>query len=162
LRSIVRRDTGESYQDFLTKLAQASGIETPTRADLARVDRKRKKKGSNDDWAHPHDPDAKISPAVRSQLVADNQKRAVHRFEYSSSSLPNVAASLSGLHSFCFDPNRCNQPEHAERRGNDGGPILPPRQTRRAVAEMPIPDPKNLSADGPAIADEHGDEHSHD
>src|SRR5688572_25503318 len=61
LRSIVRRDTGESYQDFLTKLAQASGIETPTRADLARVDRKRKKKGSNDDWTHPHDPDAKIT-----------------------------------------------------------------------------------------------------
>jgi transposase len=61
LRSIVRRDTGESYQDFLTKLAQASGIETPTRADLARIDRKRKKKGSNDDWTHPHDPDAKIT-----------------------------------------------------------------------------------------------------
>jgi transposase len=59
LRSIVRRDTGESYRDFLTKLAQASGIETPTRADLARVDRQRKKKGSNDDWTHPHDPDAK-------------------------------------------------------------------------------------------------------
>ena len=36
LRSIVRRDTGESYKDFLTKLAQASGIETPTRADLDR------------------------------------------------------------------------------------------------------------------------------
>jgi transposase len=49
LRSIVRRDTGESYQEFLTKLAQASGIETPTRADFARIDRKRKKKGSNDD-----------------------------------------------------------------------------------------------------------------
>jgi len=49
LRSIVRRDTGESYQDLLMKLAQASGIEPPTRADLARIDRKRKKKGSNDD-----------------------------------------------------------------------------------------------------------------
>jgi transposase len=61
LRSIVRRDTGESYHDFLTKLARASGIETPTRADLARIDRKRKKKGSNHDWTHPHDPDAKIS-----------------------------------------------------------------------------------------------------
>jgi transposase len=61
LRSIVRHDTGESYQDFLPKLAQASGIETPTRADLARIDRKRKKKGSNDDWTHPHDPDAKIT-----------------------------------------------------------------------------------------------------
>jgi DNA-binding Lrp family transcriptional regulator len=64
LRSIVRRDTGESYQDFLTKLAQASGIETPTRADLARIDRTRKKKGSNDDWTHPHDPDAKIMRRV--------------------------------------------------------------------------------------------------
>ena len=61
LRSIVRRDTGESYQAFLIKLAQASGIETPTRADLARIDRKRKKKGSNADWTHPHDPDAKIT-----------------------------------------------------------------------------------------------------
>jgi hypothetical protein len=63
LRSIVRRDTGESYHDCLTKLAQASGIETPTRADLAQIDRKRKKKGPNDDWTHPHDPDAKITNA---------------------------------------------------------------------------------------------------
>ncbi|MGH7128021.1 MAG: transposase [Planctomycetaceae bacterium] len=61
LRSIVRRDTGEGYQEFLTKLAQVSGIETPTREDLARIDRKRKKKGSNDDWKNPHDPDAKIT-----------------------------------------------------------------------------------------------------
>jgi transposase len=47
LRSIVRRDSGETYQEFLARLAQASGIVTPTRADLARIDRKRKKKGSN-------------------------------------------------------------------------------------------------------------------
>jgi transposase len=68
LRSIVRRDTGESYQDFLTKLTHASGIETPTRADLARIDRKRKKKGSNDDWTHPQDPDAKITLRHRHTL----------------------------------------------------------------------------------------------
>jgi len=43
LRSIVRRDSGESYEEFLTKLAKASGIGTPTRADLARTDRKRKR-----------------------------------------------------------------------------------------------------------------------
>ena len=61
LRSIVRRDTGDTYQEFLTQLAQASGIETPTRDDLARIDRKRTKKGSNDDWTHPHDPDARIT-----------------------------------------------------------------------------------------------------
>ena len=61
MRSIVRRDTGESYQEFLTGLAQASGIATPTRADLARLDRQRKKKTSNGDWKYPGDPDAKIA-----------------------------------------------------------------------------------------------------
>ena len=61
MRSIVRRDTGEAYEAWLTRLAAASGIATPTRAELARFDRKRKKKGSNDDWTHPHDPDAKIT-----------------------------------------------------------------------------------------------------
>jgi transposase len=78
LRSIVRRDTGESYQDFLTKLAQASGIDTPTRADLARIDRKRKKKGSNDDWTHPHDPDTKITKMKDGRThLADKAEHAV-------------------------------------------------------------------------------------
>ena len=76
LRSIVRRDTGESYQGFLTKLAQASGIATPTRADLARIDRKRKKKGSNDDWTHPHDPDAKITK------MKDGRTHLAHKAEH--------------------------------------------------------------------------------
>jgi len=76
LRSIVRRDTGENYQDVLTKLAQASGIETPTRADLARIDRKRKKKGSNNDWTHPHDPDAKITK------MKDGRTHLAHKAEH--------------------------------------------------------------------------------
>ena len=76
LRSIVRRDTSESYQDFLTKPAQASGIETPTRADLVRLDRKRKKKGSNDDWTHPHDPDAKIAK------MKDGRTHLAHKAEH--------------------------------------------------------------------------------
>src|SRR5712675_139634 len=45
LRSIVRRDTGEGYQEFLVQLAKASGIETPTREDLAKIDKNRKNKG---------------------------------------------------------------------------------------------------------------------
>ena len=61
LRSIVRRDTGEGYDAFLTGLAAASGLATPTRAELGRFDRTRKKKGSNDDWTNPYDPDAKIT-----------------------------------------------------------------------------------------------------
>ncbi len=61
LRSLVRRDTGEGYEDYLRKLAKESGIENPTRSDMARLDRKRKKKGSNKDWKNPHDPDAEIT-----------------------------------------------------------------------------------------------------
>src|SRR5476649_1014866 len=55
LRSIVRRDSGETYQEFLTRLAQESGIETPTREDLVKLDKKRKHKASNDDWENPHE-----------------------------------------------------------------------------------------------------------
>ena len=76
LRTIVRRDTAETYQEFLTQLAQASGIETPTRVDLARVDRKRKKKGSNKDWTHPHDPDAKITK------LKDGRTHLAHKAEH--------------------------------------------------------------------------------
>jgi transposase len=76
LRSIVRRDTAETYDEFLTRLAQASGIETPTRDDLARIDRKRKNKGSNDDWTHPHDPDAKITK------MKDHRTHLAHKAEH--------------------------------------------------------------------------------
>ncbi len=61
LRSIVRRDSGESYEQFLERLAKASGVDTPTRQDLAKIDKNRPGKGSNDDWQHPQDPDAKIT-----------------------------------------------------------------------------------------------------
>ena len=54
MRSIERRDTGESYEAFVRSLAEASGVETPTRADLARLDRSRKnKKTSNNEWKSP-------------------------------------------------------------------------------------------------------------
>jgi transposase len=76
MRSIVRRDTEETYQEFLTRLAQASGIETPTREDLARVDRKRKKKTSNKDWTHLHDPDAKVTK------MKDGRTHLAHKAEH--------------------------------------------------------------------------------
>jgi len=76
LRSIVRRDTGEGYEAFLGGLAQASGIETPTRADLARLDKKRSKKGSNKDWKNPHDPDAEI------MKMKDGRTHLSHKAEH--------------------------------------------------------------------------------
>src|SRR5215468_453328 len=76
LRSIVRRDNGDSYEEFLQGLARHSGIATPTREDLARVDRKRKKKGSNREWVHPHDPDARITK------MKDGRTHLAHKAEH--------------------------------------------------------------------------------
>jgi transposase len=62
LRTIVRRDTGETYREMLTRMARQSGVETPTIDDLVRLDRKRRgKKLSNEDWTSKTDPDAKIA-----------------------------------------------------------------------------------------------------
>src|ERR1035437_9679474 len=92
LRSIVRRDSGEGYPEFLTKLAKESGIETPTREDLARLDRKRKKKGSNKDWKHPHDPDARIAK------MKDGRTHLAHKAEHPVDLEPGavVAVTLQG------------------------------------------------------------------
>jgi transposase len=57
----MRRDTGESYEEFLTGLAKASGIAAPTSEDLARLDRKRKKRASNKEWKSPTDQDSRIA-----------------------------------------------------------------------------------------------------
>ena len=76
LRSIVRRDNGESYEEFLKGLAQESGIATPTREELARVDRKRKKKGSNQEWVNPHDADARITK------MKDGSTHLAHKAEH--------------------------------------------------------------------------------
>ncbi len=62
LRQIVRRDTGEGYREMLERMAEASGIATPTAEDLVRLDRQRKgKKLSNEDWVSPTDPEARIA-----------------------------------------------------------------------------------------------------
>ena len=75
LRSIVRRDTGKSYEQYLHRLAEASGITTPSREELAKFDKGRKHKGDNDDWQHPHDPDARITK------MKDGRTHLAHKAE---------------------------------------------------------------------------------
>jgi transposase len=76
MRSIVRRDGGEGYQQFLERLAQESGIATPTREDLAKLDKQRKNKASNDDWQSPDDPDARIAK------MKDGTTHLAHKAEH--------------------------------------------------------------------------------
>ena len=76
LRSIVRRDSEQGYEEFLMELAKASGIETPRREDLAKLDRKRTGKGSNRQWKHPHDADARIT------RMKDGRTHLEHKAEH--------------------------------------------------------------------------------
>jgi transposase len=76
MRSIVRRDNGQSYEKFLRGLAKKSGIATPTREDLARLDRKRKKKSSNQEWKSSTDPDARIAK------MKDGSTHMAHKAEH--------------------------------------------------------------------------------
>src|SRR3989449_5284116 len=92
MRSIVRRDTGETYQEFLTRLAKESGIKTPTREALARLDRRRTKRTSNKDWKNPFDPDAKI------MKMKDGRTHLAHKAEHAIDleSGAMVAVTLQG------------------------------------------------------------------
>jgi transposase len=94
MRSIVRKDTKQNYEQFLTGLAKASGIETPTREDLAKIDKKRKNKASNDDWESPKDPDAKITK------MKDGTTHLAHKAEHAvdMKSGAIIAVTLQGAH----------------------------------------------------------------
>jgi len=85
---------GESYEEFLRGLAKASGIATPTREDLARLDRKRKKRTSNKEWKSPADEDARIAK------MKDGRTHLAHKAE----------------HAVDLDTARCGG--HAARRGS--------------------------------------------
>jgi transposase len=61
MKSIVRRDTGESYTDYPKRLAIAEGVDAEDVAAVRRMDRKRKKKMSNEDWENPNDAEAEIT-----------------------------------------------------------------------------------------------------
>ena len=62
MKSIERKDTGEDWKAYLTRLAKEEGIENPTDEELRRFDKKRTdKKVSNDDWQSTTDPESRIA-----------------------------------------------------------------------------------------------------
>jgi transposase len=103
MRSIVRREDGQNYQQFLEDLAKASGIATPTREDLARLDRKRKKKTSNDDWQNPHDPDAKITK------MKDGRTHLAHKAEHAVDLDSGAVVSVTIQDADCGDTTTWRQ-----------------------------------------------------
>jgi hypothetical protein len=61
MKSIVRRDTGENWGEYIKRLAVEEGVENPSDEDARRLDRKRKKSVSNNEWVSKTDPDSRIA-----------------------------------------------------------------------------------------------------
>lgn len=66
MKSIVRRDTGEDWQEYVRRLMQEAGQiepgDKPSAEEIARFDRQRKdKKVSNQEWQSKTDPDSRIT-----------------------------------------------------------------------------------------------------
>jgi transposase len=77
MKTIVRRDTGEGYAEYLKKLCVEQGIENPTAEDAQRMDRQRKgKKVSNADWVSSTDDDARIC------RLKDGRTRLAYKAEH--------------------------------------------------------------------------------
>jgi transposase len=87
MKSIVRRDTGEDWKEYLRRLMQEQeGMENPSDEDLRRFDRQRKdKRVSNEEWMSPTDPDSRIAKmkdgrthlAYKAEHVVDLQTELV-------------------------------------------------------------------------------------
>src|SRR5260370_36564984 len=123
LRSLVRRDNGQEYNDYLKDLAQAVGIENPTREQLARLDRKRKKKGSNKEWKNPHDPDARIAKMKDGSTHLAH--KAEHAVDLSSGAL--LAVTLQGAD----QGDTTTMHQTLAEAGERGGGVLPQEATKQ-------------------------------
>lgn len=124
MRSIVGRDDGATYDEYLVGLAKESAIATTAREDFARVDRKREKQGSNDDWTQPDDPDARIVN------MKDGRTHLAHKSEHAidmdtsaviwvtvqeatvgepSTTIKTIAAAMTSLRAVAQDERCANE-----------------------------------------------------
>jgi transposase len=92
MRSIRRREDGASYRAMLTRMAEESGVATPTAAELKQFDRGRKgKRVSNAEWASPADPEARIT------RMPDGRTRLAYKPEHAVD-LDTEAIVAAGIH----------------------------------------------------------------
>lgn len=77
MKAIVRRDTGESYPEFINRLAAESRMGEVSEEDARRFDRKRKgKRSSNKEWESGTDSDARIAK------LKDGRTRLAYKAEH--------------------------------------------------------------------------------
>ncbi len=151
MKSIVRRDNGQSYNEYLTELAHAAGIENPTREQLARLDRKRKKKGSNQEWKSPSDPDARIT------RMKDGRTHLAHKAEHAvdlttgallaitlqpadQGDTTTIHQTLEGAQAAAREVNGQGVEEVVADKGYHSGPVLTEMHGQEVRTYIPEPD----------------------
>lgn len=77
MRTLVKNHTGETYDEYVKRLAPESGVDSENKSAVRNFDRKRKdKRMSNDDWHGPNDPDARIGPTKQGDI------QMIHKTEH--------------------------------------------------------------------------------
>ncbi len=132
MRSIIRRDTGESYKDYLARLLEEAGLEDPDDEDIAHFDRKRKKKGSNKDWESPSDPDARITK------MKDGRTHLAHKAEHAVDMDTGVIVSITVQGADVGDTKSIQETlcEAMENLADVAQEKLPPACTPRLLKEV--------------------------
>jgi len=99
MKSIVRKDTGADWNQYLRTLAAAEGMENPTVEDLRRLDRQRPdKKVSNQVWASPTDPDSRIAK------MKDGRTHLAYKAEHAVDLKTDVIVAATVTHADRSDP----------------------------------------------------------
>lgn len=157
MKAIVRRDTKESYEEFVKRLAEEAGIENPTAEDARRLDRARKgKKTSNDDWVSRTDKDARVAKlkdgrtrlAYKAEHVVDLESGAilaavVHPADCGDSA--TIEATLARAEENLSkaqreEPNRRDPEDQGKGPGLSGSASAEPRKVRRRALRKLVAD----------------------
>jgi transposase len=144
MKAIVRRDTEQSYQDYLKKLCQEQGIDNPTVEDCRRVDKKRKgKRTSNKDWKSKTDADARIARlkdgrtrlAYKAEHVVDMDTGAVLSAEIHHANEGDTATMHANLDQARENAAAVKKPADAKKKGSDDDEPPAPTRTIEVVAD---------------------------
>jgi transposase len=112
MKSIVRRDTGEDWKEYLTRLMKEAGLlddddDPPSDETLRKFDKARKDKTvSNDEWLSPTDPDSRIARmkdgtthlAYKAEHVVDLDTEMIVAAEIYHANFADTATLEDSLH----------------------------------------------------------------
>jgi len=112
MKSIVRKDTGEDWKQYLTRLMKEEGLiedddDPPSDDELRKFDKSRQnKKVSNDEWTSPSDPDSRIARmkdgtthlAYKAEHVVDLETEVILAAEIYHADYHDTATPEDSLH----------------------------------------------------------------